>query len=71
MRVLVTGGTGHLGGSLVSLLRAQRHQVRILARKPGQPAEGVEWVRGDLATCSGIPEAVNGVDVIIHAATDS
>lgn len=71
MRILVTGGTGHLGTSIVSLLRAQHHDVRILARRPGEPAEGVEWVRGDLATCVGIPEAVNGVDVIVHAATDS
>ena len=67
--VLVTGGTGHLGRDLVSVLK-DGYQVRVLARKPGQdPA--VQWVRGDLDTGEGITEAVAGAHVIVHAATFS
>src|SRR6266487_2436541 len=70
MRILVTGGTGHLGRDIVSLLKDQGHQVRVLARRPGQdPA--VEWIEGDLATGRGITEAVSGTEVIVHAATFS
>ena len=70
MRILVTGGTGHLGRDIVSLLKDQGHQVRVLARTPGQdPA--VEWIQGDLATGRGITEAVSGTEVIVHAATFS
>lgn len=69
-RVLVTGGTGHLGRDIVRLLAAQGHPVRVLARRPGRdPA--VEWVRGDLGTGAGVAEAVAEVDAVIHAATHS
>jgi uncharacterized protein YbjT (DUF2867 family) len=68
--VLVTGGTGHLGADLVKLLKARGDRVRILARRPGTDPD-VEWIRGDLATGAGIPEAVDGVEVVVHAATHS
>jgi uncharacterized protein YbjT (DUF2867 family) len=68
--VLVTGGTGHLGRDVVTLLIAQGHQVRILARRPGRDP-GIEWVAGDLGTGAGIAEAVAGVDAVVHAATHS
>jgi uncharacterized protein YbjT (DUF2867 family) len=70
MRILVTGGTGHLGRVVVSRLREQGHQVRVLARRP-RVDPGVEWITGDLATGDGVREAVAGVDTIIHAATHS
>src|SRR5215207_5300868 len=67
--VLVTGGTGHLGGDLVGILR-DRYRVRVLSRSVGHdPA--VEWVRGDLGTGDGVAEAVQGAQVIVHAATFS
>ncbi|GAA4932670.1 SDR family oxidoreductase [Streptomyces coeruleoprunus] len=65
--VLVTGGTGHLGRDLVGLLKPA-YQVRVLARSRGTDPE-VEWVRGDLATGAGIPEAMSGVRTVVHAAT--
>jgi uncharacterized protein YbjT (DUF2867 family) len=70
MRILVTGGTGHLGRGIVSRLKDEGHHVRVLARSPGHD-EAVEWVQGDLATGRGVTEAVSGADVIVHAATFS
>ncbi|WP_371501318.1 NAD(P)H-binding protein [Kitasatospora sp. NBC_00374] len=67
--VLVTGGTGHLGRDVVARLKP-KCRVRVLARSPGDD-EGVEWVRGDLATGVGVAEAVSGVSSVVHAATYS
>ncbi len=70
MKVLVTGGTGHLGRDVVALRKQDGHDVRVLARRPGGDAD-IEWVRGDLATGEGIGAAVHGVDSVLHAATNS
>lgn len=70
MTILVTGGTGHLGRSVVAGLKECGHHVRVLARSPGKDAH-VEWVQGDLATGEGIVAAVTGVEAIVHAATHS
>jgi uncharacterized protein YbjT (DUF2867 family) len=70
MRILVTGGTGHLGHAIVSGLGRDGHQVRVLARQPRRNSE-VEWIKGDLATGDGVRNAVADVDAIIHAATNS
>jgi uncharacterized protein YbjT (DUF2867 family) len=67
--VLVTGGTGHLGRDLVGELTA-RYAVRVLARTPGRNT-AVQWVKGDLSTGEGVSEAVNGAQVVVHAATNS
>ncbi|HEX5191178.1 MAG TPA: NAD(P)H-binding protein [Solirubrobacteraceae bacterium] len=70
MRVLVTGGTGHLGTRIVSELHRDGHEVCVLARRPRTDPD-VDWVVGDLSTGDGIPDAVAGVDAIVHAATNS
>lgn len=68
MKVLVTGATGSLGTPLLPALVAGGHEIRAFSRKE-RSAPGVEWVRGDLSTGEGIASAVEGVDVILHAAT--
>jgi uncharacterized protein YbjT (DUF2867 family) len=65
--VLVAGGTGHLGRDLVARLKGS-YRVRVLARSAGSDPD-VEWIRGDLATGAGIPEAVAGTQTVVHAAT--
>ncbi|QGK70398.1 NAD(P)H-binding protein [Allosaccharopolyspora coralli] len=67
--MLVTGGTGHVGRALVARL-AGEHEVRVLTRSPGTDTD-IRWYRGDLASGRGVPEAVHGADVVIHAATHS
>lgn len=64
--VLVTGGSGVLGGHVVRLLRERGDEVRVLSRRPG----GGTHV-GDLARGTGVADALEGVDRVVHAATDS
>jgi uncharacterized protein YbjT (DUF2867 family) len=70
MKILVTGGSGHLGGPIVARLREHGHQVRVLTRRPGSEP-GVEWIRGDLGTGEGVADAVAGAEIVVHAATNS
>lgn len=70
MRILVTGGTGHLGRAITARLSRDGHQVRILARRLGDDS-GVEWVQGDLGAGADFCSALTHVDAVIHAATNS
>jgi uncharacterized protein YbjT (DUF2867 family) len=66
MRILVTGGSGVLGSQVVERLGARGQEPIILSRRaPTSPG----WVRGDVATAEGLPEALSGVDVVVHAAS--
>jgi uncharacterized protein YbjT (DUF2867 family) len=49
MKILVTGGTGHVGSEVVKELQKRNADVRILVRKEESPApEGVQVIVGDL-----------------------
>ena len=65
--VLVTGGTGVLGRRVAGLLGDRDgHDVRILSRRTGP-----DVVVGDLATGAGIGRAVDGAELVVHAASDT
>jgi uncharacterized protein YbjT (DUF2867 family) len=66
--ILVTGGTGALGRHVVRRLRDAGPEIRVLSRHSHPPADGVEFVTGDLATSDGIQAAVAGVGTIVHLA---
>jgi len=66
--ILVTGGTGTLGSQVVTLLRESGREVRVLSRRPHSPADGIDFVTGDLTTGEGIDWAVGGAEVIVHCA---
>ncbi len=70
--VLVTGGTGFVGGRLVRRLIDEGRTVRVLVRDPArldpEAAPMLEIVRGDLGDGLAITRAVNGVDTILHLA---
>jgi NAD(P)-dependent dehydrogenase (short-subunit alcohol dehydrogenase family) len=70
--ILVTGGSGTLGGGVVARLLAAGHQVRVLSRRP-RPAGGpaaAEWAAGDLVGGDHLAGAVSGVAAIVHCASD-
>ena len=65
MKILVTGGTGNVGGAVVKELLKRGAEVRILARK--QPEAGkvpteVEVAIGDLLDPVSVEQAMQGVD---------
>ena len=66
--VLVTGGTGTLGRLVVARLRDAGRDVRVLSRRQHEPADGIEFVTGDLGTGEGIASAVDGAPTIVHCA---
>jgi nucleoside-diphosphate-sugar epimerase len=72
MYICVTGGTGFIGGALVRRLLGQRARVRVLARGSRRAdalqAKGAEIVRGDLANRAAIERAIEGADIVYHAA---
>jgi uncharacterized protein YbjT (DUF2867 family) len=64
--ILVTGGSGVLGRHIVSALRDQGDDVRVLSRQ----RDGGTHL-GDLATGAGVREALEGVERVVHAASDT
>lgn len=68
LKVLVTGATGQLGSALLKQLKNTDYQVKITSRKKPEDVK-FEWVYCDFLSGEGLEEAVNDVDVVIHAAT--
>jgi UDP-glucose 4-epimerase len=70
-RVLVTGGCGFIGSTLVPLLLERSAQVRILdnlvAGGP-EPAPEAEMVVGDIRSADDVAQAARGAGAIIHLA---
>jgi nucleoside-diphosphate-sugar epimerase len=69
--VLVTGGTGFLGGHVARTLLARGDSVRLLVRSPhaadALAKAGAELVPGDLRSASTVAAACAGVDAVCHA----
>lgn len=76
MKILVTGGAGYVGSTLVPLLLAAGHRVRVVDAllHGGEPLLPVfadpafEFVRSDLTAPGTIPASVSGMDAVVHLA---
>ncbi|MBV8348661.1 MAG: NAD-dependent epimerase/dehydratase family protein [Mycolicibacterium sp.] len=69
-RVMVTGGSGFVGGNLVAALLDRGHWVRSLDRVPSALADHrrLETVVGDICDPESVAAAVDQVDTIFHTA---
>ena len=70
--VLVTGGSGFVGGAVVRALLARGYPVRLLLRRPVAvaPRPGVERVAGDVTDGASLERAMRGCAAAIHCAAD-
>jgi uncharacterized protein YbjT (DUF2867 family) len=68
--ILVTGGTGFVGPSIVHRLRAEDRPVRCLVRDPDRADRLAAWrcelAQGDVTDPSSIRRAVDGCEVVVH-----
>lgn len=71
--VLLTGATGVFGQEIRPHLSRVGHDVRAVSRSP-PPHENtskVEWIELDLSEGVDLEGAVDGIDIIVHAASDA
>ncbi|RKX35994.1 MAG: 3-beta hydroxysteroid dehydrogenase [Verrucomicrobia bacterium] len=68
--VLVTGGSGFVGGSIARRLLDQGRKVRVICRSqvPGLQARGAECIRIDLGDTGAVREACQGMATVFHVA---
>jgi uncharacterized protein YbjT (DUF2867 family) len=68
--ILVTGGSGFVGGHVVHLLREQDQPVRCLVRDARKAEKlrtwGCDLVEGDITDAVAVRRAAAGVDVVVH-----
>ena len=66
--VLITGGTGYMGGALIPELLRRGHTVRALVR-PGSEAKlapGAAPVIGNALDAASVSAAIGGADTVVH-----
>lgn len=74
--ILVTGGTGFLGGYILKHLIEKGYSVRALRREnsvlpffiPKEILEKVEWFAGDILDVYSLKDAMDGAEAVIHSA---
>lgn len=68
MKVLITGGTGFIGGYVVNAIK-ESHEIRIFTEGNEKSTnDGIEYFRGDIRKLDDLEKAANGYDAIIHLA---
>lgn len=72
MRILLTGGSGFIGGHVARTLAAEGHQLRLLVRPTSDTSfvddQSFERAVGDLRQPETLYSACEGMDVVVHSA---
>ena len=68
MRILVTGGMGHVGRPMVQWLLEKGHEVRVLDLGCATPIEGAECREGSITNFGELHEHMAGMEGVIHLA---
>lgn len=75
MKVIITGGTGHIGRYLIDELHQHGHQLVILSRSParyqGEFDPAIKLVKWDAETAEGWAKHADGADAIINFAGEN
>lgn len=73
MELLLTGGTGFVGHTVLAALRAEGHRVRLLARRPNTAEvrdlatkHGATVAAGDILDSGSLAQAAQGADGVVH-----
>jgi uncharacterized protein YbjT (DUF2867 family) len=64
--ILLTGGTGFVGGHVLKALRAAGRPVRCLVRDPAKAKLDGELVQGDMTDSASLKRAVEGTATVVH-----
>ena len=76
MRVLITGGTGFVGGWTAKAISDAGHSVRFLVRNPGKlqttvtklGVDASDFAVADITHRVAVREALQGCDAVVHSA---
>jgi farnesol dehydrogenase len=68
MKVLLTGGTGYLGGAIARALGGRGHTLVVFARSASRGATVGEAFDGDIRDRAALERAAAGCDAIVHSA---
>ncbi len=72
MKIIIFGGGGFIGSTIVDRLLMDGHDLRIFERPRVEPyrkfskTEQIEWVFGDMLSINDITLALTGMDLVIH-----
>lgn len=66
MKVLIAGGTGLIGNTLIPFLVKKGHEVNVLTRRTMTDVENIHYYRWDVATGLIEPKAFDDVDALVN-----
>jgi NAD(P)-dependent dehydrogenase (short-subunit alcohol dehydrogenase family) len=68
VKILITGGTGRVGVSVVQRLAEGGHELTVIGRTAGVTVKSVRYAQCDINDFTSLLRAVNGMDAVVHLA---